>query len=328
MRRWLISILCCIMPILFSVLYQARSSITRHLPSPSLIFGTTNTARMSSTFHHPQHKFPITLPEGLTQETVLNFHPFTTWLKTLTHSLSLQTTNPSHPFHTDPYAINSITIQSHDLFGTRLGFLKLQSRITNSAGDFLPGAVFLRGPSVAMLVMLIPDDDDDADERYVLLTVQPRIAAGSLEFVELPAGMVDDAGTFAGAAAKEIQEELGLEIPASELTDLSRLASSSLGGLNGEGAEEGEAEGEGLASAVYPSPGACDEFIPIFMHERRVPRSQLKEWTGKLTGLREHGERITLKLVRMQDLWKEGGRDAKTLAAVALWEGLRREGKL
>jgi len=169
-----------------------------------------------------------------------------------------------------------------------------------------------------MLVLLIPDDQPPStDERYVLLTVQPRIAAGSLEFVELPAGMVDDEGAFAGAAAKEIQEELGLEIPAAELTDLSKLAL----------APRDQAQEE-LASAVYPSPGACDEFIPIFMHERRVPREQLKEWTGKLTGLRDHGERITLKLVKMQDLWREGGRDGKTLAAVALWEGLRREGKL
>jgi hypothetical protein len=79
---------------------------------------------------------------------------------------------------------------------------------------------------------------------------------------------------------------------------------------------------------MYPSPGACDEYMQIYLHERRVPREQLGEWAGKLTGLREHGEKITLKLVRMQDLWKEGARDAKCLAAVALWEGLRREGKI
>lgn len=46
------------------------------------------------------------------------------------------------------------------------------------------------------------------EEQYVLLTLQPRIAAASLSFPELPAGMVDS-GTFTGAAAKEIQEELG-----------------------------------------------------------------------------------------------------------------------
>jgi ADP-sugar diphosphatase len=67
---------------------------------------------------------------------------------------------------------------------------------------------------VAMMVILQPDDlpAGSDKEKHVLLTVQPRIAAGSLGFCELPAGMVD-AGSFKGAAANEIQEELGLKIP-------------------------------------------------------------------------------------------------------------------
>jgi ADP-sugar diphosphatase len=79
---------------------------------------------------------------------------------------------------------------------------------------------------------------------------------------------------------------------------------------------------------MYPSPGGCDEYIPIFLHEKRVPRETLKEWTGKLTGLRDEGEKITLKLVRLENLWWEGARDGKALGAVALWEGLRRAGRL
>ena len=180
-----------------------------------------------------------------------------------------------------------------------------------------------------MLVMLIPDDaprDADESDRYVLLTVQPRVAAGSLAFVELPAGMVDEEGNFAGTAAKEIREELGLEIPAAQLTCLSELAAPAssvqdVAGVVGAGA----ADGEILPQAVYPSVGASDEYIPIYMHERRVPRAQLGEWTGRLTGLGEHGEKITLKLVNMKDLWREGGRDAKCLSALALWAGLRGE---
>jgi len=167
-----------------------------------------------------------------------------------------------------------------------------------------------------MLVLLVPDDaPPESDERYAVLTVQPRAAAGSLAMVELPAGMVDD-GSFSGAAAKEIQEELGIEIAESELTCLSDLAKP---------ADSGE---EALPLAMFPSPGACDEHITIFMHEKRVARHQLKEWSGKLTGLRDEGEKITLKLVPMRDLWREASRDAKALCAVALWEGLRREGKL
>lgn len=235
----------------------------------------------------------------------------------------MQHTNSSHPFHEEPYALRSITIQSYDLFGgKRLGFLKLKAEVSNDKGESLPGSVFLRGPSVAMLVMLIPDDvkpgsEEEADERHVVLTVQPRVPAGSLEFVELPAGMVDD-GTFAGAAAKEIEEELDFVIEETELTCLSDLVES----------QYTSTESEDLPNAMYPSAGGCDEFIPIFMHERRVKRESLDDWTGKLTGLRDHGERITLKLVKMKDLWKEGRRDAKALAALALWEALKREGKL
>ncbi|KAI1408245.1 hypothetical protein F5Y13DRAFT_194526 [Hypoxylon sp. FL1857] len=275
----------------------------------------------------------LPLPEGLTEEHLRGFSPLKKWHATLKHSLSLQHENSTHPFHKDPYSLRSVTVQSFDIFGRpphqRLGFLKLIADVSNSSGEKLPSSIFLRGPSVAMLVMLLPDDlpaGQEGEERYVVLTVQARIPAGSLEFVELPAGMVDD-GTFSGAAAQEIQEELGLEIPASELRNLSEMAAAgTVAAAAGSAGDKGG--GEDLPAAVYPSAGGCDEFIPIFMHERRVPRETLKEWTGKLTGLRDHGEKITLKLVKMKDLWKEGRRDAKCLAALALWEGLRRENKL
>jgi len=142
-----------------------------------------------------------------------------------------------------------------------------------------------------------------------------------LNFVELPAGMLDDSGTFSGAAAKEIEEETGLEIEASELTNLTELALSA--SPDGQGDNE-----EHLQAGIYPSPGGSDEFIPIFLWQKRIPREQLQEWTGKLTGKRDEGEKITLKLTRLEDLWRVGVRDGKTLAAYALYEGLRRTGKL
>ncbi|KAH8721844.1 NUDIX domain-containing protein [Ilyonectria robusta] len=264
------------------------------------------------------HNVPLNLPDGLSQDQLLVFRPFNSWIATLTNSLRLQS-NAAHPFHADPYALRAVTIQSYDYFGGgRLGFVKLAATVSNSAGESLPAIALLRGPSVAMLVMLIPDDaPPDSDERYVVLTVQPRIAAGSLGFVELPAGMVDDEGSFKGVAAKEIEEELGLTIHEDELTCLSELA-----------APQEEAGGEGLAKAMFPSAGGCDEHITIFSHERRIPRDQLQEWSGRLTGLRSHGEKITLKVVPMEDAWKAGARDAKCLAALALWQGLQQEKKL
>ena len=170
-------------------------------------------------------------------------------------------------------------------------------------------------------LILQPNDVPEGSEqdKYALLALQPRIPAGSLSFPELPAGMIDDSGTFAGAAAKEIAEETGLEVPDSELINMTELAIPP--------SPEHEEE-EKLQRAMYPSPGGSDEFIPLFLWQKRVPREQLKGWEGKLTGLREHGEKITLRIVRLEDLWREGARDGKTLAAWALYEGLRRSGKL
>ncbi|KAK6206142.1 hypothetical protein LQW54_007862 [Pestalotiopsis sp. IQ-011] len=275
---------------------------------------------------------PITVPDGLSRETLEGFKPLNRWLGTLTRSLERQRTSPPHPFHADPYSLHKVTIQSFDLFGgQRLGFLKLQADVSNGGGgESLPGSVFLRGPSVAMLVLLVPDDVTSPEqvdaERRVVLTVQPRVPAGGLGFVELPAGMVDDSGTFAGAAAKEIEEELGgLVIEEAQLTNMSELAGAPDARGKKTESDDEYADEEDLPEAVYPSAGGCDEFVPVFVHERRVPRRSLDDWAGKLTGLRDHGEKITLRLVRMRDLWREGRRDAKCLAAVALWEGLRRE---
>jgi 8-oxo-dGTP pyrophosphatase MutT (NUDIX family) len=199
----------------------------------------------------------------------------------LQSSLSLQINDSKHEFHKSPYELREIKIQAIDRFGKRLGFVKLIATITNSDGESLPGSVFLRGPSVGMMVLLQPDDlpTGSYDEKHVLLTVQPRAPAGNLQFVELPAGMVDDGGSFHGTAAKELEEECGLKIPKDELINLSELAIPK------------EAAGDS-PRGMFPSPGGCDEYIPLFLYEKRIPREQLKEWTGKLTGLRDEGEKV------------------------------------
>ncbi|KAL2064218.1 hypothetical protein VTL71DRAFT_4712 [Oculimacula yallundae] len=270
-----------------------------------------------STFNLPDTDVIVKLVDNLSKEEVLAFPAFKNWLSTLQSNLSLQG-NPSHVYHKYPYVLRDINIQSIDRFGKRIGFMKIAANITNTENESLPGAILLRGASVGMLVLLQPSDlpPSSQAEKHVILTVQSRIATGGLQFIELPAGMVDG-GTFSGAAAKEIKEELGLEIPEDELVNLSELA-----------IPEGKEGEEICPRAMFPSAGGCDEYIPIFLHERRVPREQLGEWTGKLTGLRSEGEKITLKLVKLEDLWLEGARDAKALAACAMYEGLKRSGKL
>lgn len=126
-----------------------------------------------------------------------------------------------------------------------------------------------------------------------------------------------DGNTFTGAAAKEIKEETGLEILESELVNMTELALHV--------PPEGD---ESLRSAFYPSCGGSDEFIPMFLCQKRIPRKELDNFQGKLTGLREQGEKISLKLARLEDVWKIAGRDGKVLAGYALYQGLKSEGKL
>ena len=275
-----------------------------------------------STFTLPQSKLevPVNLTSDLDKDQLLSFPAFKTWIKTLQHSLDIQK-NKTHTFHSAPYKLRKIDIQAVDYFGGgRVGFIKLKAEISNDNGEKLPGSLFLRGGSVGMMLILQPDDvpANTEDEKQVILTLQPRIPAGSLSLAELPAGMLDDSGTFSGGAAKEIEEETGLKIPGEDLINMTELALP----------KSTSDDEEQLQQGVYPSAGGCDEFVPLFLWQKRIPRDQMKEWQGKLSGLRDHGEKITLMLCPLDKVWRVGGRDAKALAGWALYEGLKREGKI
>jgi ADP-sugar diphosphatase len=171
-----------------------------------------------------------------------------------------------------------------------------------------------------MQIIVQPADATHDNEKHVILTVQPRIAAGSLAFTEIPAGMLDGE-SFKGTAANEIQEEAKLTVREDELINMSDLALV-------EDESPGDVAREKVETAIYPSPGACDEFIPLLLCQKRLTRKHMEWLKGKATGLRDEGENITLKLVQLEKAWKEGARDGKTLAALALYQGLRGEGRL
>ena len=64
-----------------------------------------------------------------------------------------------------------------------------------------------------------------------------------------------------------------------------------------------------------------DEFIRLFMCIKHMPASEIEALEGKLTGLRDRGENISLKLVALKDAWKATP-DAKLLSTLALYHGL------
>lgn len=102
--------------------------------------------------------------------------------------------------------------------------------------------------------------------------------------------------SIAGTAAMEMEEECGLKIKPSEMIDLTVLACE-------EAVDAGNLPFPGLA----PSPGGCDEFLRILYLEKNVTERELGRMKGRLAGLRDHGEYITLHVVRLKDVWRVSG---------------------
>lgn len=73
---------------------------------------------------------------------------------------------------------------------------------------------------------------------------------------------------------------------------------------------------------MYSYVSFTDEFLRLFVCIKQLEKSQRDELEGKLTGLRDQGESITLKLVSMEDAWKLSP-DAKLLSSLALYEALK-----
>lgn len=226
-------------------------------------------------------QIPYTAEAGISIDIVTASKPFTDWLASMDQ---------------EKFTIRGVHFQSVDMFGaTKVGFIKFKADIVDKNGKFIPGIVFMRGGAVGMLPVFTCKGT-----RYVVMTVQPRVPTGKFDFVEIPAGMLDGSGNFAGIAAKEIEEELGITIKAEDLTDLSTPAGHDRG--------------------VFVSPGGTDETIRLFSFTKEVTEDELASMNGKCTGLLAEGEQITLKIMPFEDLWKIP--DGKTIVAYTLFQKL------
>lgn len=150
-----------------------------------------------------------------------------------------------------------------------------------------PQIVELRGGTCVMLPVI-----ECEGELYTILVRQPRIAVGDPLLREVPAGMIDR-GTFAGAAAREIQEELDIEITEADLVSL-------------------------CDEPIFLSPGLLDEDAMFYFFRKSVDRATLDGWRGKCTGAAGEGERITLEIIPLHELHSRT-RDAKAIVAYALY---------
>ena len=105
--------------------------------------------------------------------------------------------------------------------------------------------------------------------------------------------MLDDSDDFVGVAAKEVEEEVGIIINSSNMIKLGDISMS---------------------------PGGSDESLCIFLYRMELDEKQIMNFEGKLTGNLKEGEKITLKIILMDNLYKI--HDSKTLSALALYKSL------
>ncbi|KAF1956943.1 hypothetical protein CC80DRAFT_592966 [Byssothecium circinans] len=268
-----------------------------------------------------QPAIPITVGDStkVDKKRLLEFPAFKNWLEALRSNLALQSTS-GHTFEAEPWRLVGIKVHAVTVFANgKIEFMTiegmLRKRSGKGSGDKLDRVVFLRGGSVAVLMILRPKDS--GNERYVILTEQPRIGAASTSFLEIPAGMLDEeSGDVKGKPIEEIYEETSLRVRKEELIDMTSLA-----------LEDSETK-ENIHPAMYPGPGNLDEYIPLLLWEKVLDRKDIEALKGKLTGKRNQDELMTLRVCKYDALWREGARDAKTLGAWALYEGLSRAGEI
>lgn len=209
--------------------------------------------------------------------------------------------------------VKEVLVSAVDYFGSRVGFLKIEADAWFH-GVRIPGICFLRGGAVSILVVLHCEGED-----YIILTRQPRVPVGRSGLLELPAGMLDDSGNFAGVAAKELREETGIVLKPEELTDLSAYALEIVSATQASVLKE-----QPPSCGVYMSGGGCDEFMRMMSVERTVARAELDAMRGRATGVMEEGEVIVLDIVPYNMAWRVCS-DAKLLSSMFLYERKKRD---
>jgi ADP-sugar diphosphatase len=219
---------------------------------------------------------------------LMQMQAFTNWCKNMDTKLS----------------VTEIRVQSVDMFGPRVGFVKFFADIYDTVCSPVSGIIFMRGGAVAMLPIFIVEG-----KKYTVLTKQARGPVGAADFIEIPAGMIDDSDNFGGVAAKELKEELDLDIPLSQLFDLTNFIKKTPTGF-------------------YPSVGGCDEFIRFYLFEKTVTKDAFeamqRRMLANITGNASEGEKITVQFVEYDRLLY-ATQDMKTISAIALYDEFNKQ---
>lgn len=225
---------------------------------------------------------PVTAVKGIDIKKVAASPRFRSWMHRLEPGILIQ----------------SVHFQSVDWFGDAVGFIKMHVLAKDPTGLVLPGVILLRGDSVTVFVVL-----ECEGEEYAVFAAQARLAVGQLFFMEITGGMCDANGAFTSQAVLELEEELGIKIEAKDLVDLISHAS------------------KGATSSVFPSQGACDEALAIYLYRTTISRADLEHLKKYQGGVEKDGERTYARIVPLDDIFT-ATRNETAWLAYFLYKGL------
>ena len=81
-----------------------------------------------------------------------------------------------------------------------------------------------------------------------------------------------------------------------------------------------------LVSCVFSSPESSDESTALYLRHETLPRAEINRLERILAGSRKPGQVILLKIVPLNHVWSVAARDGMTLAALAMYHGMRSNG--
>jgi ADP-sugar diphosphatase len=182
--------------------------------------------------------------------------------------------------------VRSVTVRDVVMFGSRAGFILVETEAYGEDGRRVPGVAMLRGDAVAVLLVAhLPDGS-----RLAVLTRQARVPVGSSAFHEIPAGMLDD-GVFASKALEEIAEEVGEDLKVRE-------------------------EDLRLVGDFHPSPGGVDESVRIYVADIQVDHETAASLASRRTGNVHENESITVVTADLAEARRLVSTDMKSMLAL------------
>lgn len=191
-------------------------------------------------------------PAHMDETLIRNFAPLLQWQQNIKSGLLAQGA-----------IMEKVSIRDTYMFGPRIGFMFMDVTMYMH-GVKLPGAVLLRGKSLAVLLWYRYYVTKDA---HVVLLRQPRVPTGRMTW-EVPAGMADGTGTLKGQMFKEIEEETGLALNVRDLV------------YHG-------------TESPYTSSGLLDETLELYSMEVSLDVVKKVKTESSPRGNRDEGEIIT-----------------------------------